>query len=98
MTYTVDVTVALEQLRAELRDELRAELRAEAHAATWPRWMSVDTLARYIDASPQRIRKLVARRAIPFVQEAPGCRVFFDRQEIDRWMAGSHHEPKEGGA
>jgi excisionase family DNA binding protein len=52
----------------------------------WPAWMSVDTAARYLDVSPERVRKLIARREIPFYQEAPGCRVLFQRAELDGWM------------
>lgn len=53
----------------------------------WPAWMSVETASRYLDVSPERLRKLQARREIPFHQEAPGCRVFFRRHDLDEWMA-----------
>lgn len=55
--------------------------------ASWPEWMSVETAARYLDASPERVRKLAARGELPFSQEAPGCRVFFRRSELDEAMA-----------
>jgi len=48
--------------------------------------MNVATCARYLDVSPERVRKLVATRRIPYSQEAPGCRVFFRRSELDEWM------------
>lgn len=53
---------------------------------SWPQWMGVETAARYLDVSPQRLRKLVAAGSVPYVQEGPGCRVFFGRAELDRWM------------
>ncbi|MBA3844185.1 MAG: helix-turn-helix domain-containing protein, partial [Actinobacteria bacterium] len=53
---------------------------------SWPEWMGVETAARYLDVSPQRLRKLVAAGSIPHVQEGPGCRVFFGRADLDRWM------------
>jgi excisionase family DNA binding protein len=56
-------------------------------AAGWPEWMSVETAARYLDVSEERVRKLVQRRQIPYVQEAPGHRVFFHRPDLDAWMA-----------
>jgi excisionase family DNA binding protein len=93
VSYVLDLTAPLEQLKAQLRVELLAELRADRNEQAWPRWMAVETLARYMDASPERIRKLVARRRIPYVQEGPGCRVFFDRHEIDRWMGGFRQRP-----
>jgi excisionase family DNA binding protein len=50
------------------------------------RWMSITTAAEYLDCPVERLRKLVQRRAIPFNQEAPNTRVFFDRHALDRWM------------
>jgi excisionase family DNA binding protein len=88
----LDLTEIVERLRAELREECRAQVRAEIEAASWPEWMSVETAARYLDASPERLRKLVARREIPFHQEAPGCRVFFARRDLDDWMTSCRHE------
>lgn len=58
----------------------------DAAADAWPEWMNVETLARYLDCSPERIRKLVARREIPFAQEAAGCRISFCRRSIDEWL------------
>jgi excisionase family DNA binding protein len=52
----------------------------------WPEWMSVETASRYLDAPVERLRKLQARRAIPYHQEGPGCRVFFRRADLDGWM------------
>jgi excisionase family DNA binding protein len=53
----------------------------------WPAWMSVETAARYLDVSPERVRKLQARGKLPYYQHAPGCRVFFNRRELDCAMA-----------
>jgi excisionase family DNA binding protein len=48
--------------------------------------MSVETAARYLDVSPERVRKLQARGVLPYYQEGPGCRVFFNRRELDDAM------------
>jgi excisionase family DNA binding protein len=56
-------------------------------------WMNVESAARYLDVSPERVRKLVARREIPFTQEAPGCRVFFSRSDLAAWMCSSAQPP-----
>lgn len=53
----------------------------------WPEWMSVETAARYLDVSPERVRKLQARGQLPYYQEGPGCRVFFNRRELDTAMS-----------
>lgn len=54
-----------------------------------PEWLSIETAATYLDVSPERVRKLVARRALPHYQEGPGCRVFLHRSELDEWMSRS---------
>lgn len=52
----------------------------------WPEWMSVETAARYLNISPERVRKLQSRGVLPVYQEARGCRVFFRRSELDQAM------------
>lgn len=58
-----------------------------------PEFMSVETAARYLDVSPERLRKLQARRKIPFYQEDVGCRVLFRRADLDQWMATFRNAP-----
>lgn len=88
--YVVDLTAALEQLRAELRDEVLAELRNRPPA--WPEWMSIATAAKYLDISAERLRKLTARGRVPYHQEAPGCRVLYGRADLDQWMGTLRHD------
>ena len=81
------LAAVIEQLRTELRDDLRRDLQHELQAAAaWPEWMSIETAARYLDMPVHRIRKLIVRRAIPYIQEGPGCRIFFSRHQLDGWM------------
>jgi excisionase family DNA binding protein len=61
-------------------ERLQVELQA------WPEWMGIETAARYLDVSVERLRKLQARRQLPFHQEGRGCRVFFCRSELDAAM------------
>jgi hypothetical protein len=56
-------------------------------AGGWPEWMGVGTAARYLDMSIERVRKLKDRGVLPCYQEAPGCRVFFRRVDLDAAMA-----------
>jgi excisionase family DNA binding protein len=84
----LDLTEIVERLREELLDEIREQVRTEIEAAAWPEWMSIETAARYLDCPSERVRKLIARRAIPFSQEAPGCRIFLSRSDLDTWMRG----------
>jgi len=52
----------------------------------WPEWMSVETAARYLGCSVERIRNLKDDGALDYSQEAKGCRVFFARADLDAYM------------
>jgi excisionase family DNA binding protein len=93
----LDLTEIIDRLREELREEIRAAVRFEVEAASWPEWMSVETAARYLDVPAERLRKLKDRREIPFHQEGPGCRVFFARRDLDRWMETFRHGARGEG-
>lgn len=84
--FTVDLGAVADRIREELRAELRDTIRAEIEATAWPEWQSVESASRYLDVSPERVRKLVAARRIPYSQEGPGCRVFLRRRDLDEWM------------
>ena len=89
MTVTVDVVLNGVCIPVELDDDALAAIASRltpTSSEPWPEWMSVDTVARYLDCSPERIRKLAARREIPYAQEGVGCRLSFSRQAIDDWM------------
>lgn len=77
----------VEAVVAAVTARVLAELSAGGDES-WPAFMSVETAARYLDVSPERLRKLQARGEVPYLQEAPGCRVFFSREDLDEWMAG----------
>jgi hypothetical protein len=85
--YLIDLTEQLQRIKHELREELLSDLHTHADRTAWPAHMNIDTCARYLDTTPHRIRKLVARSAIPFSQEGAGCRLSFARRDLDDWMA-----------
>lgn len=51
-------------------------------------WLDVQAASVYLACSPERVRKLVQERRIPFHQEGPGSRLFFNRRELDAWLLG----------
>jgi excisionase family DNA binding protein len=61
----------------------------------WPQWMSAERAAAYLGCSVERLRKLVARRQIPFAQEGRGCRLEFSRDDLDEWMRSRRVEASE---
>jgi len=80
----------IEALAIAVSQRLLPALRAAGEMERWPEWMAVETAARYLDVSPQRLRKQVAQRQIPFHQEDKGCRVLFRRSDLDEWMSSFH--------
>jgi len=80
----------VEALAIAVSERLLPHLRATGETERWPEWMAIDTAAQYLDVSPQRLRKHVAQRRIPFHQEDKGCRVLFRRGDLDEWMSSFH--------
>jgi len=72
---------------------LADELDGRTPPSDQPEFMSIDTAAKYLDVSPERLRKLQARRRIPYYQEGIGCRVLFRRTDLDQWMATFRNAP-----
>jgi hypothetical protein len=90
--FLIDLSEQLLAIKQELLTELRTELRADHDRG---RWMNARTAAAYLDTTLEGIQKLVARNQIPYSQEAPGCRLLFDRHAIDDWLTNtSHHPPR----
>ena len=49
-------------------------------------YLSVKDAAFYLGCTEGRVRKLVERRQIPFVQDGLGCRISFAVRDLDQWM------------
>jgi len=75
----------IEALAAAVSERLLPHFHANG-PDPWPEWMAIETAARYLNVSPQRLRKQVAQLQIPFHQEDKGCRVLFRRSDLDDWM------------
>jgi excisionase family DNA binding protein len=80
-------TEVLQAVASAAAEQVLAVIAAVPPGDLWPEWMAVETAARYLDISPERLRKLQARREVPFYQEGPRCRVLFRRRDLDDWMA-----------
>jgi excisionase family DNA binding protein len=78
------VVIDLEALSIYIAQLVAAQI-AELLPATSP-WMDVAHTADYLCCSPERVRKLVERQAIPFHQDRPRGRLFFSRKELDEWL------------
>lgn len=98
MSVVVSVVLNGVAVPVELGDEALAAIAAALPAPTgrdeWPAWMPVERAAEYLGCSCERLRKLAARRQIPFSQEAKGCRLEFCREELDEWMRSRRVEAR----
>jgi len=90
---TIEIPAELVESIARRAAEIAAE-RSSNRADGWAEWMNVETAACYMDVSVERVRKLIARKALPSYSEGKGCRRFLRRSEIDACLA----ELREGGA
>ena len=62
------------------------ELLREQHAAEpVDSWYGSSEAARYLGVNRDALRKLAAAGAIPSEQDAPGCKRYFRRSQLDRW-------------
>jgi len=75
----------LEAIVAETKSRVLVELDDRSDGAGSP-WMNAETAARYLDCSVERIRKLKERHHLPYHQEGPGCRVLFNKSDLDEWV------------
>ena len=70
-------------------DELRALLRVDSpRISDSDAWMPARDAAAYIGVTLDALHKLTAARAIPFEQDGPRCKLWFQRSELDRWRRG----------
>lgn len=51
-------------------------------------WLDSAGAAEYLGMSKNSLHKLTASRSIPFVQEGPNCRCWFQREALDKWRKG----------
>jgi excisionase family DNA binding protein len=97
MSVTITLLIGGQPLEAVLDDAALAAIAAAISPTdtTWQEWFNVEDAAAYMDVSPERVRKLIARRAIAFSQEGPGCRVFLRRTDLDTYLNEQRHERKK---
>ena len=48
-------------------------------------WLDARAAAEYLGIHRDTLRKLAAERAVPVHQDAPGCKLYFRRDELDDW-------------
>jgi hypothetical protein len=74
---------------ADLAELARLLGLAEAAADTDDdRWLNSGDAAAYLGITANALHKLTAARALPFEQEAPGCKCYFRKAALDAYRRG----------
>jgi excisionase family DNA binding protein len=88
----IDAARSDASLAADLADALRPHLQYEQPAAGW---MTSREAATYLALTLAALHRLTAARAVPFEQDAPGGKCWFNRADLDAWRRDgsvrSHH-------
>ena len=82
----------LEELLGRLADLVVERLAARSQAQQSDpveEWLDTRRAADYLGVHRDTIRKLAAERTIPTHQDAPGCKLYFRRDELDEWRRSS---------
>lgn len=80
---------ALERLAERLAPRLERRLSSRPS----DRWLPAREAAAHLGMSVHALHKLTAARAIPFEQDGPGCKLWLQRSELDRWRRGGAAGP-----
>jgi excisionase family DNA binding protein len=73
-------------LAAEFAAILRPHLQPEQPAVSG--WMTSREAAAYLGLTLAALHRLTAARAVPFEQDAPGGKCWFNRADLDAWRRG----------
>ncbi len=91
-TLILDAVRSDARLAADLAAVLHPHLQHEQPAAGW---MTSREAATYLGLTLAALHRLTAARALPFEQDAPGGKCWFNRADLDTWRRGgsvrSHH-------
>ncbi|MGO9976893.1 MAG: helix-turn-helix domain-containing protein [Solirubrobacteraceae bacterium] len=74
------IATIAESIADAVAERLEAQRGREA-----PEWLDSRDSAEYLGLHRDTLRKLAAERAIPAVQDGPGCKLFFLRSDLDEW-------------
>jgi excisionase family DNA binding protein len=76
------VDALIDLLSDRIADRVIARLEPRPEQDTW---LDLSNAADYLGLHSDTLRKRARAGLIPFEQEAPGCRLFFHRTDLDAW-------------
>jgi excisionase family DNA binding protein len=77
----------IDQLLGRIADLVvdRLMARSENETEQPNEWLDAREAAAYLGIHRDTLRKLAAERAVPVHQDGPGCKLYFNRDELDDW-------------
>jgi len=85
-TLVIDAARSDARLAANLAAVLLPHLQPEQPVAAG--WMTSREAATYLGLTLPALHRLTAARAVPFEQEVPGGKCWFNRADLDAWRRG----------
>jgi len=81
----------IDELLGRLADLVVDRLVERSDTSTQPAddWMDAREAAAYLGVHRDTLRKLAAERTVPVHQDGPGCKLYFNRDELDEWRRAS---------
>lgn len=82
-----EVLDALGELLYVFADHMAALVaaRMDTHQEREPVWLKLSDAADHLGLHRDTLRKHAKAGVIPFEQDAPGCRMYFRRSDLDAW-------------
>ena len=77
----------LDLLANRIADLVVARLGSDSEPGT-DEWLDSRDAAAYLGVHRDTLRRLAAERTIRSEQEGPGCKLFFQRDDLDAWRRG----------
>lgn len=87
-SHTELLDLLLDQLMLRVADRIVGQLNATKSAPA-DQWFDSTSAAEYLGISRHSVRRLAAEGSLPTEQEAPNCKLYFRRSELDSWRRGS---------
>jgi hypothetical protein len=68
---------------------------SSTHTESQDGWLDSTAAAKYLGISRNALNEHTATRSIPFEQDGPGCKCWFERDQLDAWrMGGAAAKPQ----
>jgi excisionase family DNA binding protein len=86
------IDVLLDRASEATLARLASRLKPHLAGMESDRWLTTAEAAAHLGCSPNALHKLTAARALPFQQDCPGGKLYFNRSQLDAWREGRQQD------